>query len=305
MTAQPQFPDEQNSDGTFARQDDAFREWVTAGGESGYPAQAGRYHLYVSYACPWAHRTIIVRKLKKLEGVVSMTVVDPIRDERGWAIRDVPGASPRDDVNGFSFLSEAYAASDAGYRGRVTVPVLWDKQTKRIVSNSDDDIMRMFETQFEAFADPSLDLYPRRIAGQIDKLNEHIYDTLNNGVYKAGFATQQHAYEFAARRVFATLDELEERLGDRPFLFGDQPVETDWRAFVTLLRFDPVYFGHFKCNVREIRNYPNLYRYLRALYHVPGVSETVNMDHIKRHYYYTHDDINPTRIVPIGPDERL
>lgn len=304
-TVQPQFPDEQNSDGTFARQDDAFRDWVTAGGESGYPAEAGRYHLYVSYACPWAHRTIIVRKLKKLEDVVSMTVVDPIRDERGWAIRDVPGASPRDDVNGFSFLSEAYAASDGDYRGRVTVPVLWDKQTKRIVSNSDDDIMRMFETQFEAFADPSLELYPRRIAAQIDKLNAHIYDTLNNGVYKAGFATQQHAYEFAARRVFVTLDELEERLGDRPFLFGDQPVETDWRAFVTLLRFDPVYFGHFKCNVREIRNYPNLYRYLRALYRVPGVAETVNMDHIKRHYYYTHDDINPTRIVPIGPDERL
>lgn len=305
MTVQPQFPDEQNSDGTFARQDDAFRDWVTAGGESGYPAEAGRYHLYVSYACPWAHRTIIVRKLKKLEDVVSMTVVDPIRDERGWAIRDVPGASPRDEVNGFSFLSEAYAASDGDYRGRVTVPVLWDKQTKRIVSNSDDDIMRMFETQFEAFADTSLELYPRRIAAQIDKLNAHIYDTLNNGVYKAGFATQQHAYEFAARRVFVTLDELEERLGDRPFLFGDQPVETDWRAFVTLLRFDPVYFGHFKCNVREIRNYPNLYRYLRALYRVPGVAETVNMDHIKRHYYYTHDDINPTRIVPIGPDERL
>jgi putative glutathione S-transferase len=305
MTVKPQFPDEQNGDGTFARQDDAFRDWVTAGGESGYPAQAGRYHLYVSYACPWAHRTIIVRKLKKLEDAVSMTVVDPIRDERGWAIRDVPGASPRDEVNGFSFLSEAYAASDPAYRGRVTVPVLWDKQTKRIVSNSDDDIMRMFETQFEAFGDASLDLYPRRIAAQIDRLNEHVYDTLNNGVYKAGFATQQGAYEFAARRVFVTLDELEERLGDRPFLFGDRPVETDWRTFVTLVRFDPVYFGHFKCNVREIRNYPNLFRYLRALYHVPGVAETVNMDHIKRHYYYTHDDINPTRIVPIGPDERL
>lgn len=305
MTAKPQFPDEQNADGTFARQDDAFRNWVTAGGESGYPAQAGRYHLYVSYACPWAHRTIIVRKLKKLEDVVSMTVVDPIRDERGWAIRDVPGASPRDDVNGFAFLSEAYFASDADYRGRVTVPVLWDKQTKRIVSNSDDDIMRMFETQFDAFGDPSLDLYPQHIAAQIDALNAHVYDTLNNGVYKAGFATQQHAYEFAARRVFVTLDELEERLGDRPFLFGDQPVETDWRTFVTLVRFDPVYFGHFKCNVREIRNYPNLFRYLRALYHVPGVAETVNVDHIKRHYYYTHDDINPMRIVPIGPDERL
>ncbi len=305
MTVKPQFPDEQSPDGAFARQEDAFRDWVTAGGESGYPARAGRYHLYVSYACPWAHRTIIVRKLKKLEDVVSMTVVDPIRDERGWAIRDVPGASPRDEVNGFAFLSEAYVAGDADYRGRVTVPVLWDKETKRIVSNSDDDIMRMFETQFDAFGDPSLELYPRRIAAQIDKLNAHIYDTLNNGVYKAGFATQQHAYEFAARRVFATLDELEERLGDRPFLFGDEPVETDWRTFVTLLRFDPVYFGHFKCNVREIRNYPSLYRYLRALYHVPGVADTVNMDHIKRHYYYTHDDINPTRIVPIGPDERL
>lgn len=305
MAIKPQFPDEQSPDGTFARQDDAFRDWVTAGGQSGYPAVAGRYHLYVSYACPWAHRTIIVRKLKKLEDVVSMTVLDPIRDERGWAIRDVPGASPRDEVNGFSYLREAYLANDPDYRGRVTVPVLWDKQTKRIVSNSDDDIMRMFETQFDDFGDPSIELYPRRIASQIDKLNEHIYETLNNGVYKAGFATQQRAYEFAARRAFATLDELEARLADRAFLFGDDPVETDWRTFVTLVRFDPVYFGHFKCNLREIRNYPNLYRYLRALYHVPGVAETVNVDHIKRHYYYTHDDINPTRIVPIGPDEQL
>lgn len=305
MSVKAQFPDEQRADGTFVRQDDAFRDWVTASGESGFPAQTGRYHLYVSYACPWAHRTIIVRALKRLEDVVSMTVVDPIRDERGWAIRDVPGASPRDDVNGFAFLSEAYFASDPAYRGRVTVPVLWDKQTKRIVSNSDDDIMRMFETQFDAFGDASLDLYPAHLATQIDELNEHVYQTLNNGVYKAGFATQQRAYEFAARRVFATLDELEERLGERAFLFGDAPVETDWRTFVTLVRFDPVYFGHFKCNLREIRNYPNLFRYLRALYHVPGVAQTVDMDHIKRHYYYTHDDINPTRIVPIGPDEPL
>jgi putative glutathione S-transferase len=305
MSVKPQFPEEQNEDGAFERQGDAFREWVTADGSSGYPAAAGRYHLYVSYACPWAHRTLIVRALKKLENAISITVVDPIRDDRGWAIRDVPGASARDEVNGFAYLSEAYLASDATYCGRVTVPVLWDKQTKRIVSNDDDDIMRMFETQFDAFGDAALQLYPPERAAEIDALNERIYNALNNGVYKAGFATSQHAYEFAARRVFSMLDELDVRLDGRRFLFGDAPVETDWRTFVTLVRFDPVYVGHFKCNLRQIKDYPNLFRYLRDLYEVPGVAATVNMDHIKRHYYMTHPEINPTRIVPIGPDKQL
>jgi glutathionyl-hydroquinone reductase len=230
-----------------------------------------------------------------------MSVVDPIRDDLGWAFRDIPGASPKDPINGFAYLSEAYKTSDPNYHGRVTVPVLWDTQTRRIVSNSDDDIMRMFETEFDAFGDATLDLYPKPLRAEIDAANEWIYTTLNNGVYKAGFATHQHQYEVAARRVFETLDELESRLSDKQFLFGDQPVETDWRAFVTLVRFDPVYFGHFKCNLYRIIDYPNLYRYLRDLYNYDDVAETVDFDHIKRHYYYTHDDLNPTRIVPIGP----
>ncbi|HVS47044.1 MAG TPA: glutathione S-transferase family protein [Verrucomicrobiae bacterium] len=299
-----QFPSEQAEDGSFARQDDAFRKWVTADGSSGFAVEAGRYHLYVSLACPWAHRTIIVRKLKKLENAIGMTVVDPIRDERGWAFADVPGAS-LDPINSFSFLSEAYIATDPQYRGRVTVPVLWDKQAKRIVSNSDDDIMRMLEMQFDALGDASLDLYPVEHREETDRLNEWIYETLNNGVYAAGFATAQAVYEQAAYRVFETLDLLEKRLSTRRYLFGETPLETDWRIFVTLIRFDPVYFGHFKCNLKRLADYPNLYGYLRDLYQYDGVAQTVNFDHIKRHYYYTHDDINPTRIVPLGPLQDL
>ncbi len=303
--AEAQFPDEQRDDGSFARQQDAFRDWVTADGSSGYPAEAGRYHLYVSLACPWAHRTIIVRKLKGLELAIGMSIVDPIRDERGWAFRDVPGATP-DDVNGFAFLSEAYFASDHGYRGRVTVPVLWDKKTRRIVSNSDDDIMRMFETQFDAFAStPDLDLYPAEHRAGIEELNARIYDTVNDGVYQAGFATTQEAYEKAAFRVFENLDRLDKRLATQRYLFGAAPLETDWRLFVTLVRFDPVYVGHFKCNLRRIADYPNLSGYLRDLYQIDGIAGTVDFDHIKRHYYVTHDDINPTGIVPIGPAQDL
>ncbi len=241
MTVAPQFPGEQSEEGAFVRQGDAFRDWVTADGRSGYPAEAGRYHLYVSLACPWAHRTIIVRRLKGLEDAIGMTVVDPIRDEMGWAFRDVPGASPRDPVNGFRYLAEAYRATDPHYHGRVTVPVLWDTQTKRIVSNSDDDIMRMFETEFEALAKhPELDLYPRALRDEIDALNGRVYDALNNGVYKAGFATAQEPYEEAARGVFAMLDELDARLATRRYLFGGAPVETDWR---TLRDADPLRCG--------------------------------------------------------------
>ena len=299
-----QFPDEQNAAGQFVRQDDAFRDWVRADGSTSFPARAGRYHLYVSLACPWAHRTIITRKLKKLEDAISMSVVDPLRDDRGWRFGEGPGFS-NDPINGFSFLSEAYLATDPQYTGRVTVPVLWDKETKRIVSNSDDDIMRMFEMEFDAFGDATLDLYPEPLRERIDALNERIYDTINNGVYRAGFATSQAAYEEAARTLFAALDEIEARLGSSRYLFGERPLETDWRLFVTLVRFDPVYVGHFKCNLREIAQYPNLFGYLRDLYQIPGVAETVNFDHIKRHYYLTHDDINPTGIVPIGPLQDL
>ena len=298
MTVQAQFPEEQATDGSFERQEDAFRDWVRADGRTGYPAQAGRYHLYVSLACPWASRTVIVRKLKGLEGAIGMTVVDPIRDERGW--RFMP--SEPDPINGWAFLSEAYFASDPGYRARVTVPILWDKERNRIVSNSDDDIMRMLETEFDAFAErPRLDLYPLALRGEIDELNGLIYETVNNGVYRAGFATHQQPYERAARRVFETLDAMERRLAHRRYLCGAQPVECDWRFFVTLVRFDPVYYGHFKCNLRRIADYPNLYGYLRDLYQIDGIAETVDFDQIKRHYYATHDDINPTRIVPIGP----
>ncbi|HEV3091186.1 MAG TPA: glutathione S-transferase family protein [Candidatus Cybelea sp.] len=297
-SSRAQFPREQTADGSFKRQDDAFRDWVTADGSSGYPATAGRYHLYVSLACPWAHRTVIVRKLKGLEDTIGMTVVDPIRDERGWRFRP----SHPDPLNGWAFLSEAYSATDPGYAARVTVPVLWDARRARIVSNSDDDIMRMFETEFDAVAaDPQLDLYPLELRPQIDELNDFLYHTFNNGVYRAGFATSQAAYEEAAYGVFTTIDAMEERLSYQRYLFGARPLETDWRFFVTLIRFDAVYYGHFKCNLNRIVDYPNLWGYLRDLYQIDGVAETVNFDHIKRHYYITQDEINPTGIVPIGP----
>jgi len=292
-----QFPQEQAVDGSFKRQEDTFRDWVTADGTSGYAARAGRYHLYVSLACPWACRTVIVRTLKGLEAAIGMTVVDPVRDERGWRFTAQP-----DPVNGWAFLSEAYTATDPDYDARVTVPVLWDKERGRIVSNSDDDIMRMFEREFDAFAtNPQLDLYPDDLRLQIDELNDFLYETFNNGVYRAGFATSQAAYERAAYEVFTTIDAMEERLAYQRYLLGTRPVETDWRFFVTLVRFDPVYYGHFKCNLRRIVDYPNLYGYLRDLYQIDGVAETVDFDQIKRHYYITQDEINPTGIVPIGP----
>jgi len=304
MTGKPQFPNEQSAAGEFKRQADAFRDWVTADGSSGYPAATGRYHLYVSWACPWAHRTIIARKLKKLEQVIGMTVVDPIRDERGWAFREGPGHS-LDPINGFHFLSEAYKATDPSYRGRVTVPVLWDTVTKRIVTNSDDDLLRMFNSEFNEFTTSTIDLYPNELRKDIDALNEFIYENVNDGVYRAGFATSQRVYEKAVLRLFDALNQLEKRLADHRYLFGPRFAETDWRLFVTLIRFDAVYHGHFKCNIRRIIDYPNLFGYLKDLYQTDGIAETVNFDHIKRHYYITHDDINPTRIVPIGPVQDL
>ena len=300
MVGNAQFPDEQAEDGTFQRQADAFRHWVTSDGSSTYLAESDRYHLYVSLACPWAHRTIIMRKLKNLESVIGMTVVDPIRDDQGWAFRDGPGHST-DPVNGFRFLREAYVRTDPGFTGRVTVPVLWDRQTGKIVSNSDDDLMRMFNQAFNQLTDSQADFYPEPLRQEIDALNDEVYERINNGVYQAGFATSQAAYEQAVLCLFAALDDLEQRLARQRYLFGDRIVETDWRLFVTLIRFDAVYHGHFKCNLRRIVDYPNLFGYVKDLYQVPGVAETVNFDHIKRHYYMTHDDINPTRIVPLGP----
>ncbi len=298
-----QFPNEQSEDGSFDRQEDAFRNWVRADGSTDFPAESGRYHLYISWACPWAHRVAIVRKLKGLESVIGMSVVDPIRtDEEGWAFREGDGYG-LDSVNGFKFLSEAYLASDPDFEGRYTVPVLWDTKTRRIVSNSDDDLMRMLDREFDAFTDVRLDLVPANLEAEIDSLNEHIYQTVNNGVYLSGFATQQAAYENAVKTLFQSLDALEDRLSSTRYLFGDHITETDWRLFVTLIRFDAAYHGHFKCNLRKLSEYPHLYGYTRDLYQQPGIVETVNFDHIKRHYYVTHDDINPTGIVPLGPVE--
>ena len=304
-----QFPDEESESGEFKRQADAFREWISNDGSTPYAAEAGRYHLYVSLACPWASRTVIVRKLKGLEEAIGMTVVDPIRDENGWAFRDPSGKVPpgasfasTDPINGFQFLSEAYRATDSEYDERVTVPVLWDRQTKRIVNNCEDDICRMFNSAFDDFAQrKELDLFPKEIEPEHAKLSDFIYDNVNNGVYKAGFAMRQRAYEIASRRVFQALDELEQRLSKNRYLFGNRIVEADWRLFCTLVRFDAVYHGHFKCNLRRIIDYPNLQAYLMDLYQQPGIADTVNFDHIKRHYYITHGEINPTRIVPIGP----
>lgn len=299
-TTTAQFADERTADGEFARQEDAFRDFVSADGSTPHPLEPGRHHLYVSLACPWAHRTLIVRALKKLEDEVGVTVVDPVRDERGWAFREGAGHST-DPVEGFQFLSEAYLATRPGFRGRWTVPVLWDKVARRIVNNSEDDICAMFNSVFAPKLDGVPDLFPEAVATEQAELSGRIYEDVNNGVYRAGFATSQKAHEHAVRALFATLDRLEERLADRRFLFGACPVETDWRLFCTLVRFDAVYHGHFKCNLRRIVDYPNLHGYLCDLYQQPGVAETVNLDHIKRHYYATHTEINPSGIVPLGP----
>jgi len=300
MNAPAQFSDEQSADGTFQRQEDAFRDRVSADKSTPYLAVGGRYHLYVCLACPWASRTVIVRKLLGLEDVIGMTVVDPVRDDRGWAFRDGPGHST-DPVNGFAFLSEAYAATDPKFQGRVTVPVLWDKETRKIVNNSEDDICRMFHDAFRPLGRAEVDLFPQDIEAEHAELAVWLYEKVCSGVYEAGFATAQAPYEKACRALFAALDQLEERLAPRRYLFGNRIVEADWRLFCTLVRFDAVYHGHFKCNLRRIVDYPNLHGYLLDLYQQPGIAETVNLDHIKRHYYVTHDDINPTRIVPIGP----
>ena len=300
MATKSQFPNEQSNDGAFERQADEFRDWVRADGSSPYRPEAGRYHLYISLACPWAHRTLIVRHLKGLDQVVGVTVVDPIRtDDEGWAFREGPGYST-DPVNGFAFLREAYLATNPKFRGCWTVPVLWDKQSKRIVNNSEDDICRMFHDEF-GVSRSSPDLFPSTIADAQSRLSTRIYEYVNNGVYRSGFATAQPVYEQAVRKVFEVLDSLETRLADQRFLFGPQFVETDWRLFCTLVRFDAVYHGHFKCNLRRIVDYPNLQGYLQDLYQTPGIAQTVNLDHIKRHYYVTHTEINPTQIVPLGP----
>lgn len=300
MALSAQFPEEQSAHGGFERQEDAFRNWVGEDPASPHPLARGRYHLYVSLACPWASRALLVRDLKRLQEAVGVTIVDPIRDERGWAFRLDP--NERDPLTGFRFLQEAYRATEPNFHGRVTVPVLWDKEKQVIVNNSEDDICRMFNDVFSRFGDASVDFFPADITNEQEQLSAFIYDKINNGVYKAGFASRQKAYEHAARQLFAALDQLEERLNRQRFLFGKRIVESDWRLFCTLVRFDAVYHVHFKCNLRRIVDYPNLDGYLRDLYQHPGVAETVNLDHIKRHYYMTHEEINPFRIVPVGPE---
>jgi putative glutathione S-transferase len=296
--------------GHFVRPDAPFRNWVTATGEpgpsgvGGFKAQPGRYHLIVSLACPWAHRTLIFRRLKGLESMISLSVVNWLLRDRGWTFDPAPGVIP-DPIFGAERLSEFYLKARPDFSGRVTVPVLWDRRTNTIVSNESSEIIRMFNSAFDGVGAAKGDFYPEDLRPEIDALNARIYATVNNGVYRAGFATTQEAYEEAFRALFETLDMLEARLARQRFLCGDRLTEADWRLFTTLIRFDPVYFGHFKCNLREIRDYPALQRYLKELYHWPGVAETVDFFHIKHHYYASHLRINPTGIVPLGPELAL
>jgi putative glutathione S-transferase len=293
--------------GRFQRGQPAFRNWVTpdgsAGpsGSSGFPAERGRYHLYVSLACPWAHRTVIFRRLKGLEDVISMDVVEPVMGE-GWEFG--PDAD-KDSVNGKKHLHEVYALADPHYTGRVSVPVLWDKERRTIVNNESPEIIRMLNSAFNALTNDRTDYYPAELRGEIDTINETVFRNVNNGVYRCGFATSQEAYEAAYDALFARLDVLEERLAGREYLLGDTLREVDIRLFTTLVRFDAVYHGHFKCNRQKLTEFPNLWAYARRLYQLPGFGETVDFDQIKRHYYVTHDNINPTGIVPKGPDPRV
>jgi putative glutathione S-transferase len=294
------------SGGRFVRQATSFRNWITPDGRpgptggGGFKAEPGRYHLYVSLACPWAHRTLIFRALKKLEPAISLSVTHWFMGEEGWTFEDGSGVVP--DPWGARRIYEVYLRSDSSYTGRASVPVLWDKARNVIVSNESSEIIRMFNAAFDGVGAASGDYYPAELRDEIDRLNARIYDTVNNGVYKAGFATTQEAYEEAVRPLFATLDMLEERLATRRYLCGERLTEADWRLFTTLVRFDAVYVGHFKCNLRRLVDYPNLWAYARELYQHPGVAATTDFGHIKRHYYQSHRSINPSGIVPAGPE---
>lgn len=303
---QDQWYDTGATGGRFVRNESQFRSWVTPDGapgptgQGGFAAAARRYHLYVSLACPWAHRTLILRVLKRLEKIVSVSIVSPHMGRFGWTF-DTAEGSTGDALNGARTLAEIYVAAEPRYTGRVTVPVLWDRERRTIVSNESAEILRMLNGAFGAFTDVAIDYSPPGLRAQIDQINAFVYANINNGVYRAGFATTQAAYEEAFRALFAALDEIEARLAARRWLVGSQITEADWRLFTTLVRFDAVYYGHFKCNLRRIVDYPNLSNYLRDLYQVPGVGGTVDLDHIKRHYYGSHTTINPTGIVPVGP----
>jgi glutathionyl-hydroquinone reductase len=284
--------------GRFLRQKSRFTDWVTADGSSGLRAEPGRYHLYVARACPWSQRTLIVRHLKGLEDAIDVSYANPYRDERGWAFT---GGAFVDDLHGWDLLEEAYNASDPDFRGRITVPVLWDRETGRIVNNDSGDIVRMLNRAWDEWGDASVDLCPEPLRAEIDAINAWVYEDLNNGVYRAGFARSQEAYDEAFDAVFAALQRLEAILAERRYLAGDTITEADWRAFVTLLRFDPVYHTHFRLNGRRVMDHPNLWGYTRELYQVPGIAETTSIEEIKVHYYTTHDELNPKHIIPRGP----
>ncbi|HBY89296.1 MAG: glutathione S-transferase family protein [Ruoffia tabacinasalis] len=299
--------DTEKTGGRFVRKDSQFRNWITADGsagptgDGGFKAEKGRYHLYVSLACPWAHRTLIMRALKGLEDFISLSVVNPKMLENGWTFEDGSGVI-KDSVNNADFLYEVYKAADDNYSGRVTVPVLWDKQTGKIVNNESSEILRMLNSAFDDIGAKPGDYSPEALMDEIDAMNDRVYDNVNNGVYKSGFATKQEVYEEEVTNVFKVLDELEEHLENRKYLVGDQLTEADIRLFTTLVRFDAVYYSHFKCNFKRIVDYPNLWRFTREIYNLEGVSDTVNMQHIKDHYYISHKTINPTGIVPKGPE---
>ncbi len=299
--------DTEKTGGRFVRQESAFRNWVTADGapgptgDGGFKAEPGRYHLYVSLACPWAHRTLIFRTLKGLEDMISVSVVNPLMLDEGWTFAPGDGVIG-DTVNGRRRLHEVYTAADPAYTGRVTVPVLWDRKSATIVNNESAEIIRMFNAAFDGVGATGPDFYPEALRNEIDALNESIYERVNNGVYRAGFATTQSAYEEAVSALFAELDALEDRLSGQRYLAGARLTEADWRLFTTLVRFDAVYFGHFKCNRRRLVDYPNLWGWTRELYQMPGIAETVDLRHIKEHYYRSHRTINPTGIVPVGPE---
>jgi len=288
--------DTKKSGGAFERPESAFRHWITADGSSGFPAARGRYHLYLSLACPWCHRTLLFRALKRLQDVISVSFVQPLMLENGWSF-----AEP-DPLTGARFAYEIYQRADPRANGRASVPILWDKEKRSIVNNESADIIRMLNSEFAAFTDERTDFYPRDLAGEIDAVNARIYDTVNNGVYKAGFATRQEPYEQAVKALFGTLDWIEARLERRRYLVGDRATEADWRLFPSLVRFDAVYYGHFKCNLRHVYEYPALWDYTRALYGTPGVAETVDLRVFKTHYYGSHRKINPTGIIPLGPE---
>ncbi|ALM53237.1 glutathione S-transferase family protein [Halomonas huangheensis] len=298
--------DTESSGGEFLRESARLRDWVTADGSVGpdgqtaLPAEAGRYHLYVSLACPWAHRTLIMRRLKGLDDILGISHVSPLMGKDGWTYRRDEGSSG-DAINGVDFHHQLYTMTDASYSGRVTVPVLWDRQQQRIVNNESAELVRIFNTAFNEMTGNRLDLYPLPLREQIDAVNADVYDHINNGVYKAGFATRQDVYEKHVTALFDALERIEQRLSQHRYLAGAWLTEADIRLFTTLVRFDAVYHGHFKCNLRRIEDFPQLSNYLRELYQWPGIAETVNMDHIQRHYYMSHATINPNRIVPLGP----